>query len=242
MTQVGFSEACERNKVPILESLLPELSGASKVVEIGSGTGQHVVHFARATPAIRWQPADTGDYLLALRARLTSEAPANVAPPVELDVRMPSWPLGKFDAVFSANTLHYMGSTTSQRSLSMIMRVTDTATGQTLAGPVAQTIRYTALNADENLRIAVKQLTNLTLSVCNVPESSLVRESELKLMTRAGPEIGVASTKAFTTQLYALLMLVVALGKRRGLAADKINQSKRPEIPETDKYRLGKYL
>ncbi|NOR41824.1 MAG: glutamine--fructose-6-phosphate transaminase (isomerizing), partial [Gammaproteobacteria bacterium] len=64
---------------------------------------------------------------------------------------------------------------------------------------------------------AVKELTNLTLSVCNVPESSLVRESELKLMTRAGPEIGVASTKAFTTQLIALLMLVVALGKRHGL-------------------------
>jgi glutamine---fructose-6-phosphate transaminase (isomerizing) len=69
---------------------------------------------------------------------------------------------------------------------------------------------------------AVKKLTNLTLAVCNVPESSLVRESELKLMTRAGPEIGVASTKAFTTQLYALLMLVVALGKRRGLSEDKI--------------------
>ena len=68
---------------------------------------------------------------------------------------------------------------------------------------------------------AIKALTNLTLSVCNVPESSLVRESELKLMTRAGPEIGVASTKAFTTQLIALLMLVVALGKRRGLAEDE---------------------
>jgi glucosamine--fructose-6-phosphate aminotransferase (isomerizing) len=68
---------------------------------------------------------------------------------------------------------------------------------------------------------AIKELTNFTLSVCNVPESSLVRESELKLMTRAGPEIGVASTKAFTTQLIALLMLVVALGKRRGLAEDK---------------------
>ena len=64
---------------------------------------------------------------------------------------------------------------------------------------------------------AIKEQTNLTLSVCNVPESSLVRESELKLMTRAGPEIGVASTKAFTTQLVALLMLVVALGKRRDL-------------------------
>ncbi len=68
----------------------------------------------------------------------------------------------------------------------------------------------------------IKQKTNLTLSVCNVPESSLVRESELTLMTRAGPEIGVASTKAFTTQLIALLMLVVALGKRRGLSEDKI--------------------
>ncbi len=69
---------------------------------------------------------------------------------------------------------------------------------------------------------ALKKKTSLTLAVCNVPESSLVRESELKLMTRAGPEIGVASTKAFTTQLIALLMLVVALGKRRGLTADKI--------------------
>ena len=68
---------------------------------------------------------------------------------------------------------------------------------------------------------AIKKFTNFTLSVCNVPESSLVRESALKLMTRAGPEIGVASTKAYTTQLIALLMLVVALGKRRGLAEDE---------------------
>jgi len=67
---------------------------------------------------------------------------------------------------------------------------------------------------------AIKEINNFTLSICNVPESSLIRESELKLMTRAGPEIGVASTKAFTTQLIALLMLVVALGKRRGLTND----------------------
>lgn len=62
---------------------------------------------------------------------------------------------------------------------------------------------------------AIKEKTRLTLAICNVPESSLVRESELKLMTRAGPEIGVASTKAFTTQLLSLLLLVVSLGKRR---------------------------
>lgn len=53
-----------------------------------------------------------------------------------------------------------------------------------------------------------------SLAICNVPESSLVRESNLVLMTRAGPEIGVASTKAFTTQLVALMMLVIALGRR----------------------------
>ena len=53
-----------------------------------------------------------------------------------------------------------------------------------------------------------------SLSICNVPESSLVRESDLVLMTRAGPEIGVASTKAFTTQLVALMLLVIVLGRR----------------------------
>lgn len=53
-----------------------------------------------------------------------------------------------------------------------------------------------------------------SLAICNVPESSLIRESDLALLTRAGPEIGVASTKAFTTQLVTLMMLVIALGRR----------------------------
>ncbi len=67
-----------------------------------------------------------------------------------------------------------------------------------------------------------------SLAICNVPESSLTRESELILMTRAGPEIGVASTKAFTTQLVALMLLVIALGRRNmmseELAADLVRQ------------------
>jgi glucosamine--fructose-6-phosphate aminotransferase (isomerizing) len=56
------------------------------------------------------------------------------------------------------------------------------------------------------------------LSICNVPESSLVRESDLVLMTHAGPEIGVASTKAFTTQLVAMLLLTIVLGRRHGMS------------------------
>ncbi len=59
-----------------------------------------------------------------------------------------------------------------------------------------------------------------TLAICNVPESSLTRESELVLMTRAGPEIGVASTKSFTTQLVALMLLVIVLARRSGLTVE----------------------
>ena len=59
-----------------------------------------------------------------------------------------------------------------------------------------------------------------SMTVCNVPGSSLVRESDMCLMTNAGPEIGVASTKAFTTQLTALLLLTVALAKRNGMSED----------------------
>jgi glucosamine--fructose-6-phosphate aminotransferase (isomerizing) len=60
-----------------------------------------------------------------------------------------------------------------------------------------------------------------TLAICNVPESSIVRESQSTLMTRAGPEIGVASTKAFTTQLTGLLLLVLALGKRNAIGPEQ---------------------
>jgi glucosamine--fructose-6-phosphate aminotransferase (isomerizing) len=60
-----------------------------------------------------------------------------------------------------------------------------------------------------------------SLTICNVPESSLVRESDLVLMTRAGPEIGVASTKAFTTQLVCMMLLVIVLGRRFGLTEER---------------------
>jgi glutamine---fructose-6-phosphate transaminase (isomerizing) len=70
------------------------------------------------------------------------------------------------------------------------------------------------------LRFAKKAGYVGSLTICNVPESSLTRESDVALMTRAGPEIGVASTKAFTTQLTALRLLTVALARRRGLSVE----------------------
>ena len=71
------------------------------------------------------------------------------------------------------------------------------------------------------LRLAKEGGYLSTLAICNVPESSLVRESELVMLTRAGPEIGVASTKAFTTQIAALTMLVIALAKHRTADAER---------------------
>lgn len=66
------------------------------------------------------------------------------------------------------------------------------------------------------LKEAKRKAKISTLVICNVPESALTRESDLVFLTRAGPEIGVASTKAFTTQLTALLMLVAVMGRQRG--------------------------
>lgn len=71
------------------------------------------------------------------------------------------------------------------------------------------------------LRLAKESHYLATLAICNSPESSLVRESDLVMLTRAGPEIGVASTKAFTTQLIALGMLVIALAKHHGADAER---------------------
>ncbi|HEX5513121.1 MAG TPA: glutamine--fructose-6-phosphate transaminase (isomerizing), partial [Gammaproteobacteria bacterium] len=74
------------------------------------------------------------------------------------------------------------------------------------------------------LRVAKEFGYAATLAVCNVPESSLVRESDMAVITRAGPEIGVASTKAFTTQLSVLLMLVAALGRHHRL--DRVTEQR----------------
>jgi len=79
-----------------------------------------------------------------------------------------------------------------------------------------------------------------TLAICNVPESSLTREADLVFLTRAGPEIGVASTKAFTTQLTALLMLVIVLGRRRGI--DRAAESSLVAKLETVPGLLGQIL
>lgn len=103
-----FSDACERNKEPILEVLREVFDDRRRVVEIGAGTGQHAVHFARNLPHLAWQPTDRPEHFAGLAARIAAEGPPNLAAPIELDVLREPWPTLTGDAVFSANTLHIM--------------------------------------------------------------------------------------------------------------------------------------
>jgi SAM-dependent methyltransferase len=104
----AISEACERNKDPILRVLANVLVRSRVVLEIGSGTGQHAVHFATHLPHLTWQPSDRADYLPDLRGRIAHDGPSNLRPAIEVDVHNLPWPVGPVDAIFTANTLHIM--------------------------------------------------------------------------------------------------------------------------------------
>lgn len=104
----SISEACERNKGPILQILREALADSHSVLEIGSGTGQHAVWLTSHLPHLSWQPSDMTEYLPGLRERIAGEGPPNLRDAVELDVRALPWKVEPVDAVFTANTTHIM--------------------------------------------------------------------------------------------------------------------------------------
>ena len=103
-----FSAACERNKDPILEVLRLRFADRTQVLEIGSGTGQHAVYFARELGHLTWHPTEQLVYLEDLTERVKLEGPSNLRAPTLLDVRQAVWPVRGVDAMFTANTLHIM--------------------------------------------------------------------------------------------------------------------------------------
>ncbi len=102
------SEACERNKGPILGILRGAFAASRTVLEIGSGTGQHAVHFAAHLPHLKWQPTELEEHLPGLAQRIRLEGSPNLCSPIALDVREDPWDVPRVDAAFSANTLHIM--------------------------------------------------------------------------------------------------------------------------------------
>ncbi|WP_310469163.1 DUF938 domain-containing protein [Sphingomonas sp.] len=99
--------AALRNREPIAEVLRDWLPERGLVLEIASGTGEHVVHFARAFPALEWQPSDADPGALASIAAWREQAGlSNIRPPVEIDAAAPDWPIAAADAVLSLNMVH----------------------------------------------------------------------------------------------------------------------------------------
>ena len=101
------SPSAERNKGPVAEVLKQALPDCGLVLEIGSGTGQHVVHFAREAPQLTWQPSERdGECLQSIALWLAAEGPANVLAPLRLDVAEQAWPIASAAAVVSLNMIH----------------------------------------------------------------------------------------------------------------------------------------
>lgn len=122
MSEKPFSAACERNREPILAVVQPHFADRRCVLEVGSGTGQHAVHFAAAMPHLVWQTSDRADYHEGILQWLAEANLPNLRPPLTLDVNG-AWPVQTFDALFTANTLHIMGWPEVQRFFAMLPSV-----------------------------------------------------------------------------------------------------------------------
>ena len=108
MTTKPFAESCAENQLPILDVLRREFAAVQRVLEIGSGTGQHAVFFAQQLPHLIWQTSDVAAHHPGIVAWIDDAGLANVQAPLALDVARDQWPEQMFDGVFSANTVHIM--------------------------------------------------------------------------------------------------------------------------------------
>ena len=102
-----FSPSCERNKDPILSAIRTLLINKKSVLEVGSGTGQHAVYFAKEMPWLTWQCSDLQENLAGLDMWIKEAALSNLPPPINLDVSTSSL-RPQFDVIYTANTLHIM--------------------------------------------------------------------------------------------------------------------------------------
>jgi len=140
-----FAESCAQNQEPILAILAEEFADRSRVLEIGSGTGQHAVFFGARLPQLSWQTSDVGANHAGILAWLQEAGLENVLPPIELDVRVAvHWPDARFDAVFSANAVHIMGWEAVQAMFEGLGRVMEAGARLALYGPFNYGGEYTS--------------------------------------------------------------------------------------------------
>jgi SAM-dependent methyltransferase len=124
-----FSEACERNREPILGVLKRVFAERKRVLEIGSGTGQHAAYFTEALPHLVWQPSDVAEHLPGIRLWV-----GNAVTPIELNVDLP-WPRIVADAAFTANTCHIRSWPQVERMFEGVGRLLPATGAFALYGP-----------------------------------------------------------------------------------------------------------
>ncbi|XQW85412.1 DUF938 domain-containing protein [Thalassotalea piscium] len=142
---LNFSDACERNKRPILEALSPLFTDCHSVLELGSHSGQHAFYFAQQLPHLSWQLSDRPVTLEALTHNHAQAKLANVFAPIALDVANEEhWPTKTFNAVYSANTLHIMSAEHVQSLFQHLPKVCDSNTLLVIYGPFNYQGQYTS--------------------------------------------------------------------------------------------------
>lgn len=144
MIDKPFSESCVQNRDPILAILRTLFADRRHVLEIGSGTGQHAVYFGADLPHLIWQTADVPQHHPGIQAWLEEAALPNVLPPLALDVNDTAWRSGRYDAVFSANTLHIMGWSEVERFFAGVGAVLGAGGILTVYGPFNYGGHYTS--------------------------------------------------------------------------------------------------
>jgi len=144
MTDKPYSPASERNREPILAVLRRHFADRQRVLEIGSGTGQHAVHFAARLPHLAWQASDRAENLEGIRAWLGEAGLANTPAPLQLDVTQDHWPAQQYDAVYSANTLHIMSWAEVERLFARLPEVLAADARLAVYGPFNYGGRFTS--------------------------------------------------------------------------------------------------
>lgn len=144
MTDKPFAESCVENRDPIIGVLAPRLAACRTLLEIGSGTGQHAVYFAPELPHLHWQTSDRPENHAGIIAWLDEAGLDNVLTPLALDVSADDWPVGPFDAVFSANTAHIMSTDAVADMFRGVGRVLCTGGRFLLYGPFSYDGQHTA--------------------------------------------------------------------------------------------------
>lgn len=148
--------ATTRNRVPILDVLRPVLPSSGLVLEVASGTGEHVVHFARALPRLNWQPSDPWPEARgSISDWIAAEGLDNVRPPLDLDAAADTWPIDHVAAVICINVIHISPWATTEGLMRGASRILDAGAPLYLYGPfrrAAKSIEPSNAAFDEDLR------------------------------------------------------------------------------------------